>query len=128
MVRLRGASNVLKVLYTDQMTVRRYEVPAPSLDGTTPTQTTSTDVYVDIPCRLSFVSTDYPGLTREDKNEISQGIKIFCDVVYDIKAGDILHVTRLDGAAAIAEYKGFANQAYKYPSHQELEFVERDVA
>lgn len=120
-------AKVLNILYTDKMSVARY-VEKRNRDGTIGIKKDETFLS-DIPCRISFTSSDNPETNREDINPLYLSIKIFCNVEIDIKKGDYIKAERVDNKGETIEvYEGNANEPYKFVTHQEILLVKRGTA
>lgn len=116
MIDLRIFGSVFNSLYADTLTVYRHSTSL-NADGTTATNLTKVAVHENIPCRLSFGSSnDSPNDTDINKSPISIIPKIFCSTDIDIKSGDFIIVTRLNKAI----YQGIVGRANIYETHQEI--------
>lgn len=122
-MRLSKFSKIMSKMYTDKMEVKRHE-EVTNDDGTTGIQLLTVSKLDNVPCRISFVTKDYPLTSLEDKNPIRLDVKVFCDVDVDIKKGDLLIIDRLDdNGQTITTYKGISNLPYRFVTHQEIELV-----
>jgi hypothetical protein len=94
-------------------------------DTTTSVEESETPVYTDIPCRISFTSTDNPETTKEDSNPVYLQIKVFCSPEIDVQKGDKIVAQRIDNSGnVIATYKGTANLPLQYVTHKEILLVQ----
>lgn len=62
---------------------------------------------VDLPCHISFNTTDNPDPASIDTKPIIVSATIYCDLITDLRNGDLLTVRQLDNAGETLEtYKG----------------------
>lgn len=123
-MKLSGFSVVLNQLYTDKMSVYRYEESIND-DETVSTELSEVPVLTDKPCRISFPSTDNAETTKEDSNPIYLQIKVFCSADLDVRKGDKIIANRLDdNGNIIKSYKGTANLPLQFVTHKEILLVE----
>lgn len=105
-------------MYIDRMSVYRMEETETEWGETTVSRRI---VYEDAPCRL-----DSKNQTIVDGDVVKSvgTYTVFCYCLSDIVAGDEIIVTTNYGQ----EYKIYASNPFKYPSHQEISCTsEKDV-
>lgn len=123
-MQLSKFSNIIKSLFTDRMDIYRYEEQTNS-DGTVAMNLSTTPKYTDVPCRISFNTTDNSETTKEDTNPIYLPIKIFCESDMGIIKGDKVVANRINSSGTvIATYKGTANLPLQYETHKEVMLTE----
>lgn len=116
-------SKILTSLYTDTIDVFTYN-ESMNEDGSVGIVRENKAKYRNISCRLSFDSSDNPLGMTEEKNPIYLQVKVFCDVNYKIKKGDLIKAKRLqDDGSVLGYYQGEANEAFIFPTHQEILFT-----
>lgn len=120
---LGSFGKMLNTLYTDKMSIFRH-TEVLNDDTTTSVEESETPVYTDIPCRISFTSTDNPETTKEDSNPVYLQIKLFCSADIDVQKGDKIVVQRIDNGNVIATYKGTANLPLQFVTHKEILLVQ----
>lgn len=123
-MKLSGFGKVLQLMYDDKMDVYRYGEYEEE-DGSTSIGLSDKPIYNQIPCRISFVTTDNSEPTAEDINHLSLHTKIFCAATTDIKKGDKLVAYRLgDNGEILETYTGKASKPRQYASHKEISLEE----
>lgn len=95
---LPDVSTILARMYTDRMSVQRYQ-PATGPDGETAEVLTPVPDLVDIPCRLSLGAKDSPAMTDDDNPSDVQPTLI-CRPQVPLTEGDFITVQRLVDKAA----------------------------
>lgn len=120
-MKLSGFSQILEGLYTDKLNISRF-VEVINTDGTQGVALSKTPIYTDVPCRISFGSTDNPDGATEDKNPERLQLKLFCKADVDIQKGDTITAIRMsdDGKTELKTYKGTANLPAQFVTHQEV--------
>ena len=120
---LSSFGKMLNSLYSDKMSVLRYKEVL-NEDTTVSVEELETPVYTDIPCRISFTSTDNPETTKEDSNPVYLQLKVFCSAEIDVQKGDKIVVQRIKNGSVIATYKGTANLPLQFVTHKEILLVQ----
>lgn len=122
-MRLGDFSGIITTMFTDKMDINRY-VDVTNSDGTTETKMPSSPLYVDVDCRISFVSEEKPNTVEVDDNPVKTTPKIFCKTTADVRAGDYITVRRLDddGNILIA-FSGQIGLPSVYLTHKEALFL-----
>ena len=118
-------SKVLEKTYTDKLNIARF-MEVTNTDGTTGSKLSEQPVYTDIPCKISFASSDRSDGATEEKNPENLQLKIFCNPDVDIRKGDTLTAIRLaeDGVTELKQYTGVANLPAQYLTHKETLMVQ----
>lgn len=110
----------IEKMYEDTCTISRYDkVKNPA---TKQTKSELQTIYSDQPCRISqkaLASNDQ----TETQNTISYQTKLFISPELDIRQGDEVSVTR---AGVSNQYQ--AGEPFRYPTHQEVILLRKDVA
>lgn len=97
----------LKILDTDNMDIgRRTEIENP--DGTTGETNPNEPLYTNIPCHISFISSDNPNPEPNDIIPVITGLKINCDLSIDLQNGDYVTARKManDGKTVLETYIG----------------------
>ena len=127
-MKLGGFSKILESMFTDKMSIRRYQ-DVTNDDKTTDIILPDTPLYEGVPCRLSFVSGENPEEKEIDDVPVSNVMKIFCGECVNIRAGDFIKVERFnDDGVVIATYAGKVGLPSKYITHQEVLFFIQESA
>lgn len=119
MINTSSMRAVIKRMYTDRVTVKRY---AESISTIGRTSITEAPVYNNIPCRLSK-KTQSGNMQMEPSNNLNETAMLYVDTEYVIKQGDELHVTRGNRS-----YHYQAGEPFVYESHQEIVVSRKDYA
>lgn len=120
---LSGFSGIIKTMFSDRMSIRRYTTRTNS-DQTTDSVLSSTDLYSNIPCRLSYNSDESPKDRDVDNVPVQLVPKVFCGVEVDIKPGDLVTVTRFnDSGNIIATFSGTIGLPSVFITHKEALFL-----
>lgn len=104
-------------MYLDRVTISR-QVPAVDSEGADGFVTT--DVYTDVPCKLSQYGKELQSEQRDREYLLRTDLRICLEPSYEVKPNDTLTITH-EGQTFIL----YAAQAFKYPTHQEIS-VRRD--
>lgn len=121
---LAFAGNIFsKMLYTDTFTGYTHSASAKDSDGAIVVSKNTTPAFENQKCRVSFSQVDNPDSHTEVNNQAYHQIKIFCD-----SAVHVLKGMRLVASHCGATYEGYANQPQIYPSHLEIELVQKGAA
>ena len=120
-MKLSGFSQILEGLYTDKLNISRF-VDVVNEDGTQGVALSTTPIYENVPCKISFGSMDNPDGATEDKNPERLQLKLFCKANVDIQKGDTITAIRMsdDGVTVLKTYKGIANLPAQYVTHKEV--------
>lgn len=122
-MRLGDFSGIITTMFTDKMDINRY-VDVTNSDGTTETKMPDNPLYVDVNCRISFVSEEKPNAAEVDDNPVKTTPKIFCKTTADVRAGDYITVRRLDDDGNIlATFSGQIGLPSVYLTHKEALFL-----
>lgn len=106
-VNFEPIGKALKVFDTDLMNIgRRQEITNP--DGTTGETNPQEPIYTDVPCHISFVSSDNPNPEPNDVIPVITGLKINCDLSVDLQNGDYITAKKMadDGETVLETYTG----------------------
>ena len=127
-MRLGDFSGIITTMFTDKMDITRYiEVTNP--DGTTETKLPDNPLYMDVNCKISFVSEESPKDGEVDDNPVKTTPKIFCKTTADVQAGDYITVRRFDDDGNImATFSGQIGLPSIYPTHKEALFLIKESA
>lgn len=118
----------LNLLYKDKFSIYRYS-NVENADGTTSLSLKKTPEYFDEICRVSFRKEDETNQTIGMNNPLDLGIKIFCSIALDIQKGDFIVADRFDDDGnKIGVYSGYANESFKYSTHQEISLTKEGDA
>lgn len=127
-MRLGDFSGIITTMFTDKMDITRY-IEVTNSDGTTETKLPDNPLYVDVNCRISFVSEESPKDGRVDDNPVKTTPKIFCKTTEDVQAGDYITVRRFDDDGNImATFSGQIGLPSIYPTHKEALFLIKESA
>ncbi|HUM41506.1 MAG TPA: hypothetical protein PKI14_00990 [Fervidobacterium sp.] len=127
-MRLGDFSGIITTMFTDKMDITRY-IEVTNSDGTTETKLPDNPLYVDVNCRISFVSEESPKDGEVDDNPVKITPKIFCKTTADIQAGDYITVRRFDDDGNImATFSGQIGLPSIYPTHKEALFLIKESA
>lgn len=81
-------------------------------------------IYKDIPCKFSFTVVDNPGDGNDVYVPVLKEVRIFVDLDYDIKAGDIIEGYRKDDVSNVEQLiKGICGEPNRYDYHQEIPII-----
>lgn len=103
---------LMQYMYHDRVTVSR-QVPAQDKEGAD--SFTMTDVYTDIPCKLSQYGKELQSEKRDREYWLRTDLRICLEPSYDIRPSDVLTITH-EGQTFVL----YAAQAFQYPTHQEI--------
>ena len=118
-MRMSGLGRVYTMLYDDRMDVYR-TVKVEDDDYTANISYQPEPLYTDIPCRLSFSSSDTATDADIDRTPVRYNPKVFCATAVDLQAGDYVVARRYaDNESVMMEYEGVIGRPSKYPTHQE---------
>ena len=123
---LPNVSGVLAFMYTDRMTVKRYQ-PATGPDGEAAEFLGGVPELTDIPCRLSLGAKDSPLMT-EDGNPTDVQPTLICRPEIQLRSGDFIIVQRLtDATSGIWRdiYSGNIGRPNLYASSLQVMFQDR---
>lgn len=99
-------SNALTLLDTDKMDIGR-RTPIINPDGTEGETNPEEPIYKDVPCHISFVSSDNPDPNTVDTKPVITGLTINCELTVDLQKGDYITAYKLDNEGNVLEtYKG----------------------
>lgn len=113
--------NILALMYSDKLTVKRHTATV-AADGTTKPSINPTAVVENVACHISFKSDDETA-TTDNSFPIYLPIKVFADASVDIQKGDILIADKIgDDGSVVATYTGTATKPLQFISHQEVMF------
>ena len=106
-----------RYMYLDRVTVSRQ---MPVLDDEGADSFAMTDVYTDVPCKLSQYGKELQSEQRDREYWLRADLRICLEPSYNIQPDDALTITH-EGQTFVL----YAAQAFKYPTHQEIS-VRRD--
>lgn len=121
-MRLGSFAPIFSTLFTDKMDIRRY-MDVDNEDATTDTVLSSTPIYTNVPCRVSFLTEESPKDSEIDDTPVKNISKIFCKTNADVRAGDFVKISRFDDDGnVIAVYAGKLGLPSVYITHKEVLF------
>ncbi|WP_301963314.1 hypothetical protein [uncultured Megasphaera sp.] len=106
-----------RYMYLDRVTISRQ---MPVLDDEGADSFAMTDVYTDVPCKLSQYGKELQSEQRDREYWLRADLRICLEPSYDIRPGDVLIITHEEQVFTL-----YAAQAFKYLTHQEIS-VRRD--
>ena len=128
-MRLGDFAPIFETMFTDKMSIFRYE-NKDNEDGSTDTVLPHSPLYTNVPCRVSFSrKEESPKDNEVDDTPVIIAPKIFCKVDTDIKAGDVVTITRFnDDGDIIATYSGKVGLPSVLITHKEVAFLIKESA
>lgn len=109
-----GLKGILdRLMYLDTVTVRRQER---GTDAEGAAVYALANVYEDIPCKLSQYGKALESHQEDRAFKLTDDLRLCCDPAYDIRPADVL-LFKHQGQ----EWQLVAGQAFKYPTHQEIQ-------
>lgn len=123
---ISGISNIVKMLYTDRITVWDH-IPA-KRDNYTQVLLNEDATYKYAPCLITYLNSDDPLFAAQPLNEISVAIFITLPNDTPVKAGQYAIAEKLaaDGVTVLQTHKGILNKPNTSSSHQELLLMDRE--
>lgn len=94
-INFKPIGKALRVFDTDLMDIGRRQV-IENPDGTTGETNPQEPLYTDIPCHISFISSDNPNPEPNDVIPVITGLQINCDLSVDIQNGDYIVAKKMD--------------------------------
>ncbi len=120
-IKLRNYSKVLNaVMYRDTFTLSRMGEPKKDKYGATISAEREV-IYEDKPCKFSFTNIDQPTDGNDVYVPVLKEVKVFTDLDYDIKSGDLIRGERLDDKTGVTQViEGICGEPNRYDYHQEI--------
>lgn len=120
---LRPFSKVVNnLMYRDTCTISKLASVKDKYGATNPNGREV--IYKDIPCKFSFTAVDNPGDGNDVYVPVLKEVRIFVDLDYDIKAGDIIEGYRIDDVSNVKQLiKGICGEPNRYDYHQEIPII-----
>lgn len=106
-----------RYMYLDRVTISRQ---TPAVDSEGADSFVMTDVYTDVPCKLSQYGKELQSEKRDREYWLRTDLRICLEPSYDIQPDDVLTITHEEQTFVL-----YAAQSFKYPTHQEIS-VRRD--
>lgn len=119
---LSAFSGIITLMFTDKMDVSNY-IERVNSDETTDIILPDSPQQIDIPCRVSFYSSENPSDKAVDNVPIKLQPKIFCGLGVELSAGDFINVRRYsDAGQLISSLFGKVGLPIAYATHKEASF------
>ena len=119
---LRPFSKVIGIMYNDICKIERLGSKEDIYGATNPEA--RKEIYKDIKCKFSFTSVDNPDDSNGVYVPVLKEVRVFVDLDYDIKSGDLITGYREDPESGIKQLiEGICGEPNRYDYHQEIPII-----
>lgn len=126
MVNVSWVGNIVKVMYSDKITIYRYDEEVD--DNGVTIQTIKDDPTLsDINCLISFTKQDTSKTTLVSDIPVEMAVQLFTTLDAGIRAGDHIVASKMNGDVLVKTYTGIAGEPYTYPSHLQTALILDEV-
>ena len=110
------------LMYGDKCKIERLGASEDEYGATDPNSRSI--IYDEIKCKFSFTAVDNPSDSNEVYVPVLKEVRVFLDLDYDIKSGDLISGDRTDPESGVSQHiEGICGEPNRFDYHQEIHII-----